>query len=70
MKRKLLEVREMDFAAFHRIQIHALHSLQRSLYDWMRNMEPLRKRSVAPGPIMGEQSAEDIDIGILNHGEK
>jgi hypothetical protein len=70
MKRELLEVREMDFATIHRIQIRALRPLQRPLYDRVRNTETLRKRPVAPSPIMGEQPAEDIDIGILDHDEK
>jgi hypothetical protein len=69
VKRELLAVREVNFATVHRIQIRALRSLQRSLYDRMRNAKTLRKRPVAPGPIVGEQSAEDVDIGILDHDE-
>jgi hypothetical protein len=69
VKRELLEVREVNFATVHRIQICALRSLQRSLYDRVRNAKTLRKRPVAPGPIVGEQSAEDVDIGILDHDE-
>jgi len=68
MKRKLLEVRKMDFATVGGIQIRALRSLQRPLYDRMRNMETLGKRPVAPGPVVSEQPAEDVDIGSLDHG--
>ena len=63
MKRELLEVGEMDFATVHRIQIRALRSLQRSLYNRVRNTETLRKRPVAPSLIVGKQPAEDIDVG-------
>ncbi len=69
VKRELLEVREMDFATVHRIQIRALRSLKRPLDDRMRNTKPLRKRPVAPSLIVGEQPTEDVDIGILDHDE-
>jgi len=67
MKRELLKVREMDFATVHRIQVRTLGSLQRPLYDRVRNPKTLRKRPVAPGPIVGEQPTEDVDVGILDH---
>lgn len=60
VKRELFEMREMDLAAVRRIQIRALRSLQRPLYDRMRNTETLGKRPVTPIPIVGEQPAEDI----------
>lgn len=66
MKRELLEVREMNFATVHRIQIRTLRPLQRPLHDRVRNAKTLRNRPVAPGPIVGEQPAEDIDVGILD----
>jgi hypothetical protein len=70
VKCELLEVREMDLAPVRRIKIRPLRSLQRSLYDRMRDTKPLRKRPVAPGPIVGEQPTEDVNVGILDHDEE
>lgn len=67
MKREFLEVREMDFAPVGRIQIRTLRSLQRPLHDRVRNAETFSKRPVGPSPIVGEQPAEDIDVGFLDH---
>jgi hypothetical protein len=69
VKCELLEMRAMDFATVHGIQIRALRSLKRSLYDRVRNAKTLRKRPVAPGPIVGEQPTEDVDVAILDHDE-
>jgi len=69
MKRELLEVREMDCATVHRTQVRTLGSLQRPLYNRMRDAKTFRKRPVTPGSIVGEQSTEDVDVGILDHDE-
>jgi len=67
VKRELFEMRKVDFAAIYGVQIRALRSRQRPLHGWMWNMETISERPVAPSPIVGDQPAEDVDIGILDH---
>lgn len=67
MDGELLEVREVHSAARRRIEARILSPRKRPLDDSVRNTETLRERPVAPRPIVDEQPAEDIDIGILDH---
>jgi hypothetical protein len=62
MDGELLEVWKIHSAAMCRIKARILRPRKRPLDNRVRNMKTLRKRPIAPGPVVGEQSAENVDI--------
>jgi hypothetical protein len=66
---ELFEVRKVHSAARGRIEARILRSQERPLDNRVRNTETLGERPVAPISVVGKQPAEDVNIGILDHGK-
>jgi hypothetical protein len=67
MDRELLEMGNVNLTPLRQIEICVLAPRKRPLDYWVRDVETIRKRPIGPIPSMSEQSAEDVDVRLLDH---